>query len=164
MYNDVWQLVLQLRQIVELICAPKISTGQIAYLKVLIEEYLLTRKEHFAYQPLKQKHHYLSHYPDLTIRFGPLIRLWTLQFESKHTYFKQCARKLHNFKNLCSTLAERHQVLQAYLSAGNILLPCVAIERGSDFFVEEYRSKIHESVAHLTFQPSSTVVAHEGKC
>lgn len=50
------------RQIVELICAPKITTGQIAYLKVLIEEYLLSRTESFPDQPLKPKHHYLMHY------------------------------------------------------------------------------------------------------
>lgn len=139
MDNDVWQLVLQLRQIVELICAPKITAGQIAYMKVLIEEYLQSRKESFPDQPLKPKHHYLSHYPDLTIRFGPLIHLWTLRFESKHAYFKQCARKLHNFKSICSTLAERHQLLQAYLSAGYILPPCVAIKEAQNFL---YRTTV----------------------
>ena len=36
--NQVWQLCLKLRETVELICAPKISHGQIAYLKFLIEE------------------------------------------------------------------------------------------------------------------------------
>lgn len=158
--NEVWQLILQLRQIVELICAPAISTGQVAYLKVLIEEYLQCRKETFPDHALKPKHHFISHYPDLIIRFGPLIRLWTLRFESKHTYFKQCARKLHNFKNLCSTLAERHQLLQAYLSAGDVFPPCVVVERGTDFFVNDYNDKIQESVAHLSFQPSNTVAAH----
>lgn len=120
------------------------------------------RKEMFPDKPLKPKHHYLSHYPDLTIRFGPLICLWTLRFESKHTYFEQCARKLHNFKNLCSTLAERHQLLQAYLTAGSTLPPCVPIERGTDFFFsQDYSDEIQESVAHFSFQPSDTVVAHE---
>lgn len=133
MDNDVWQLVLQLRQIVELLCAPKITAGQVAYLKALIEEYLQCRKEIFPDMPLKLKHHYLSHYPDLTMCFGPLIRLWTLRFESKHTYFKQFARKLQNFKNLGSTLAERHQLLQAYLTADSIL-PCCYWKRHRLFF------------------------------
>ncbi len=35
--NEVWQLILQLRDIVELVCAPAITTGQVAYLKILIE-------------------------------------------------------------------------------------------------------------------------------
>uniref|UniRef100_A0A672HZP7 Uncharacterized protein n=1 Tax=Salarias fasciatus TaxID=181472 RepID=A0A672HZP7_SALFA len=130
-------------------------------MKVLIEEYLQNRSESFPLQPLKPKHHYLSHYPDLTIHFGPLIRLWTLRFESKHTYFKQCARKLHNFKNLCSTLAEGHQLLQAYLGAGYIFPPCLSVERGTDFYVQDFNVKIQESVAPFSFQPSNTFVAHE---
>lgn len=35
--SEVWQLILQLREIVELVCAPKISSGQVAYLRVLID-------------------------------------------------------------------------------------------------------------------------------
>ena len=50
----------------------------------------------------------------------PLIRLWTLRFESKHSSFKRCARKLQNFVNLPKTLAERHQILQAYYNAGSL--------------------------------------------
>lgn len=36
--NDVWQPILQLQQMVEFICAPDISSGQIAYLKEMIED------------------------------------------------------------------------------------------------------------------------------
>lgn len=106
----------------------KDNIGQKAYLRVLIEVYIPSRKESFSDQPPKPKQHYLCHYSGLTIRFGPLIHLWASRFKSKHTYFKQCASKLHNFKNLCSTL------LQAYLSRGYILQPSIAIEKGTDFF------------------------------
>uniref|UniRef100_A0A8C2BC44 Uncharacterized protein n=1 Tax=Cyprinus carpio TaxID=7962 RepID=A0A8C2BC44_CYPCA len=103
-----------------MVTAPKIHANQVAYLKALIEQYIDSRFSLFPTIPLKPKHHFLLHYPELILHFGPLIRLWTLRFESKHTFFKQCARKLHNFKNLNSTLAERHQLLQAYLQAGNM--------------------------------------------
>lgn len=93
-----WQLILQLREIVELVCAPIISTGQVAYLRVLIE-YFIIRKQIFEDHPLKPKHHYLSHYPEVIVHFALLIRLWTLTCENKRSYFKQRARKLHNFKN-----------------------------------------------------------------
>uniref|UniRef100_A0A8C6MD43 Zgc:113210 n=1 Tax=Nothobranchius furzeri TaxID=105023 RepID=A0A8C6MD43_NOTFU len=36
--NEVWQLCLKLRDIVELVCAPQISHNDIAYLKIMIEE------------------------------------------------------------------------------------------------------------------------------
>ena len=112
--NEVWQLVLLLREVLDLICAPAISNGQIAYLRVLIDEYLHCRIQTFPDNPLKPKHHYVSHYPELIIQFGPRIRLLTLRFKSKRTYFKQCFRKLRNFKNPCSTLAGRHQLLQPF--------------------------------------------------
>lgn len=159
--NQVWQLVLQLREMVSLICAPAISSGQIAYLRVLIDEYLCFRKQAFPDQQLKPKHHYVSHYPELIIRFGPLIRLWTLRFESKHTYFKQCARKLHNFKNVCLTLAERHQLLQVYLNGGNLFPPDVLVEKAAAFFPKDYNDSIKESVLSYDFGPENTLIAHE---
>lgn len=155
-----WQLILQLREIVELVCAPTISTGQVAYLRVLIDEYLQTRTQSFGEHPLKPKHHYLNHYPELIIQFGPLIRLCTLRFESKHTYFKQCARKLHNFKNLCKTLAERHQLLQSFLSTGSLFPPSVVVEKGTEFIAGDYNAKIIQSVGHLNFDPLHTLISH----
>ncbi|KAF7649573.1 hypothetical protein LDENG_00139370 [Lucifuga dentata] len=40
--DDVWHLTLQLKDIVDMICAQKISVPQVAYLDVLIQEYLET--------------------------------------------------------------------------------------------------------------------------
>lgn len=158
--NEVWQIILQLREMVELICAPFITEGQVAYLKVFIEEYMDNRKRLFPNAPLRPKHRYLCHYASLIIHFGPLIQPWTLQFESKHTFFKQCARKLHNFKNLCKTLAERHQLLQAYLSAGNLFPPLVQVEKGTDFYAEVYNDRIGASVASCLFMSQSAAACN----
>ncbi|XP_047130544.1 uncharacterized protein LOC124810193 [Hydra vulgaris] len=114
-YEDsVWLLYLKLKQIMELVCSPKIDLAHIAYLKTLIHEYLSGRKELFPDNKLLPKHHYLCHYPQLILRYGPLIRVFTLRFESKHSYFKRCARNYHNYKHLCKTLTSTHQLLQAY--------------------------------------------------
>ena len=139
-------LFLKLREIVELICAPKIHANQVAYLNILIREYLDSRVSLFPDKSAKPKHHYLLHYPDLILKFGPLIRLWTLRFESKHTYFKQCARKLRNFKSLGSTLAERHQLLQAYLHSGNIFAPVLQIDKANAFDSQIYNAAIQQAV------------------
>lgn len=120
MESEVWQLCLKLKEIVELICAPKIHQNEVAYLEALLEEYVHLWKSMFPDYPLKPKHHYILHYPNLILKFGPLIRLWTLRFESKHCYFKDCTRKLHNFIHLSKTLAERHQLLQSYLGQGQL--------------------------------------------
>ena len=144
--DQVWLLCLKLREIVELICAPKIHANQVAYLNILIREYLDSRVSLFPDKSAKPKHHYLLHYPDLILKFGPLIRLWTLRFESKHTYFKQCARKLRNFKSLGSTLAERHQLLQAYLHSGNIFAPVLQIDKANAFDSQIYNAAIQQAV------------------
>lgn len=156
-----WKLILLLREIVVHVCSPAITPDQVAYLGVLIEEYIQFRVELFPEVPLKPKHHYLSHYPELIVQFGPLIRLWLLRFESKHTYFKQCARKLHNFKNLCATLSERHQLLQAYLSAGSLFPPVVQVSRGDGFYAGDYNNSIQASTAAFNVIQGSTLAANE---
>jgi hypothetical protein len=97
--------------------ARSISIGQIAEMKVCVDDYVERRRLLFPEVPLRPKHHFLTHYPQLTLQFGPLINLWTMRFESKHQFFKRCIRSSRNFLNVASMLANRHQLLQAYLSA-----------------------------------------------
>jgi hypothetical protein len=40
---------------------------------------------------------------------GPLLSLWTMRFEGKHNYFAQLGHNIRNFKNICYSLAMRHQ-------------------------------------------------------
>jgi len=67
--DQIWQLCLKLAEILEHVCAPTIHTNQVAYLK-LLAEYLESRAAIFSDRPLKQKHHFLLHYPDLIIKFS----------------------------------------------------------------------------------------------
>lgn len=114
--DDVYQCMLLLRNITEFIMAPRISVGQICEMKFLIEDYLDRRSKLFCSVKLRPKHHFMTHYAELTLQFGPLVRLWTMRFESKHQYFKRCVRHSKNFINVAYMLANRHQLLQAYLS------------------------------------------------
>ena len=159
--DDVWQLTMQLKDIVEMICAQTISVPQVAYLDVLIQEYLESRKALFPESNLKPKHHYLRHYPALILKFGPLIRLWTMRFESKHSYFKRCARNLKNFKNLCHTLSERHQMLQAYLSAGSMGRAVLQVKDSSPFYSVLYSKPIQGAVRQFDFTDTNTKVTVE---
>jgi len=113
----VYQALLLLRSVTELVMAPSISVGQVAYMHVLIQDYLSRRYSLYPDVPLRPKHHFMSHYGQLTLQFGPLSKLWTLRFESKHQFFKRCVRSCHNFINVPSMLAKRHQLQQAYLSS-----------------------------------------------
>lgn len=46
--------------------------------------------------------------------FGPLIALWTIRFEAKHSFFKQVTRHTNCFKNITRSLAVKHQFMIAY--------------------------------------------------
>ncbi|XP_066589595.1 uncharacterized protein [Prorops nasuta] len=113
-YNDdVWIMVLLLRDICSLICAPTVSLGQIALLQEKINEYMSVRIKCFPNIKLRPKHHYICHYPYLIKSFGPLKYLWTLRFESKHRYFKTLIKHSPNFKNVTKFLSNKHQMLQS---------------------------------------------------
>lgn len=100
--DPIWQLMVQLKELEDLKCAPTIAPSSVAVLSVLIVEYLETRKEMFPNHKLKLKHHYIVQYAALILKFAPLIRLWTIRL-SKHFYFKRCVRRTQNFKNVCQT-------------------------------------------------------------
>lgn len=105
-----------LKEIVDLSTAQCISLTQISCMRHTIFEYLEMRVKLFPEVILRPKHHYLTHYPYLIKQFGPLIRFWTMRFESKHSYFKNVIRHTRNFKNVSKTCTERHQYLQSLLS------------------------------------------------
>ncbi|KAJ1519244.1 hypothetical protein ONE63_011263 [Megalurothrips usitatus] len=77
--DEVWQVLLNLKEIVEYTTAPKISMVQVAYLKHLIRSFIdsLKRLEGVFPKCLIPKVHFLCHYPDLIAVFGPLIRQFT---------------------------------------------------------------------------------------
>ena len=153
-----------LRDIVELVCAPQITKADVAFLNVLIEEYLEGRNTLFSNTKMRPKHHYLRHYPSLIMHFGPLVRLWTMRFESKHSYFKRCICNSPNFKNVCLTLAEKHQLLQAYKCAGSYF-PCdVEAKQSVPLFVDTFSDNIQVALSNFHFDTASqTKIARVGQ-
>ncbi len=147
--DKIWALVLLLREIVELICSPKISMRQIAIMKDRTEEYLQSRFTEFPNEPLKPKHHFISHYPELTIKCGPLIRLMTLRFESKHSFFKRCARSSQNFINICHSLAVKHSLLQSYYSTGSLFSENIYLESPVSFNADCYDIYVQAAISEI---------------
>ncbi|XP_070379227.1 uncharacterized protein [Dermacentor albipictus] len=46
----------------------------------------------------------VRHFSELLQHFGPLCHVWTMRFESKHQYFKECIRSVRNYKNVTKTV------------------------------------------------------------
>ncbi|CAB4035128.1 Hypothetical predicted protein, partial [Paramuricea clavata] len=112
-----WENFLRLLQIEEIVFAPKLSAELASYLGILVQEYLETFADLYD-RTIIPKQHYMVHYPRQILRRGPLVRNWAMRFEAKHSYFKNVAGIVNNFKNIDLSLARRHQALQAYLLQG----------------------------------------------
>jgi len=145
--DSIWQLVPLLRRLVEFVCSPVVSREIIVEMQDVVEEYLEGRVRLFPKEKLKPKHHFLSHYSFLTMMCGPLIRLWTLRFESKHSYFKNCLRSAKHFKNVTLTMSHKHQLLQAMYSAGSLFRMSLINDSGSTFHAALYGKQIQRSLA-----------------
>ncbi|KAK0133602.1 hypothetical protein N1851_030882 [Merluccius polli] len=79
-----WQVILDLKEIAELVVAPVHTHETIAYLDVKVSEHRHRLLELIPGEKLKPKHHYLEHYSHLIRCFGPLVDVWTIRFEAKH--------------------------------------------------------------------------------
>ncbi|KAK3928351.1 Zinc finger protein 136 [Frankliniella fusca] len=110
--DEVWQVFLNLQEIVEYVCAPKISMAQVAYLKQLVMKFANSLKKLDDYFPdcIIPKLHFLCHYGDLIDIYGPLIRLFTLRFESVHMFFKAVIKNSKNYINITKTMAQKYML------------------------------------------------------
>ncbi|XP_055612566.1 uncharacterized protein LOC129759183 [Uranotaenia lowii] len=125
--DDSYKLLLMMKRITDFVTAPLISMRQIGILRQIIHEYLDFRKMQFNH-PLRPKHHYMCHYPQWILQFGPLLPFSTLTGERKHSYFKTALRHANNYKNILKLCTERHQYWQALLNSNEERLKSLIFE------------------------------------
>lgn len=95
--NNHWNLLLLLLDIVKIVFSPSITEVMTVYFRFLIEEHHKSFKELYPTHNLIPKHHLMIHYPGVIQKIGPLIHVWTMRYEAKHTFFKS---SIKNFKNV----------------------------------------------------------------
>ena len=110
--NEEWEVFLKLMRAVEYIFAPTLHRGHIGVMDDLINEYLTARTEFFPNVVLQPIEHFMRHYATQTRKFGPLVHCWTMKFEAKRQYFTTISKLNKCRKNICLTLAKRHQMDQ----------------------------------------------------
>ena len=110
------KFLIKLHEVGEIITAPVLSVFDIEVtMSQIISEYLDLRVEGVETLGMsnpRPKHHFLSHYHRSFRNTGPLINIWAMRMESKHTYMKNVIRAAKNFKNVPLTCANRHQLAQ----------------------------------------------------
>lgn len=111
-------MLLLIKQITDIVTSPVITENHVHLLAGLIREYLQFRTHEFEV-PLKPKHHFTIHYPNLIMWLGPLMNYCTLFCERKHCFFKRALRSTLNFKNVVKFCSEQHQYYQGLLNTKN---------------------------------------------
>lgn len=119
-----WKHFLSVLEIMGICFAHKVTLNSVINLKRLVQDHLTSFKNVYPNARILPKQHYLVHLPTQMMMFGPLIRTWCMRFEAKHSYFKDMARKIKNFKNLPLSLAKRHQSMESALA--------IKIDEGND--------------------------------
>ena len=108
-----WDVFLVCHDIVDIVISPKIKRESLAFLNLLVCEFLTKLKDVFG-NVITPKCHYMIHYARLTAMYGPRRRVWCMRFEAKHQYFKTVASTCRNFINVSKTLSDRHQMRQCW--------------------------------------------------
>lgn len=128
-----WLFLLHLCHLIDLLFAPVFTSGMICYLREVIGDHLASMKELYGdVCTLKPKHHLMVHFPTVIAQNGPIIGMSCLRYEMKHSFFKRCAHSMYNFRNICKTLAYRHQQYSLYAKlTGAHIRECVTVSSHS---------------------------------
>lgn len=84
-----WEILMDLKEIVEIVVSPVFSEEILHYLEIKLSDHRSLLRDTFPDFNFRPKHHFADHYPYLLRCFGPLVELWTMRFESKHSFFKK---------------------------------------------------------------------------
>lgn len=95
-----------------IIFAHVIHVSQTVYLKHLVSDHHSHFRQTFPNARMINKHHHMVHYPTCIRKSGPLVTMQCLKYELKHGFSKRMAGVNCNFKNICMSVACKHQVLQ----------------------------------------------------
>lgn len=113
--DEVWQLFLSLHDIIIICTSFYLDSNAHFILRETITDYLEQLNNlFFIKNPMKPKHHFLLHYPDVLLLCGPLSRISTMRFEAEHREGKRTSSVSINRVNLCKTIAIKHQLRLNY--------------------------------------------------
>lgn len=163
---EYYKLYLLLNEVITLISQDSVSTYKAVYLADVIELFLKTfvhlssklshlppseGGEHRIPSALQPKFHFLTHYPSMMMKHGPLTALSTFRFESKNKQLKTGLKNSFNNINTPFSAAKKEQYHLNYLFFHNSL-PNRIDEVGKLYAVTD-QSELTEVSSSLRIDP-----------
>lgn len=109
--NETWSLYLMLREILDNLLRHRFYEDNVIYLSSLIEGFI-NKYSDVTKDNIKPKFHFLTHYPQMIMKFGNLGQICTYRFEAKHRTSKLYANSVSTRINICKSIAIRNQLVQ----------------------------------------------------
>ena len=103
-----WQNYISFLELLDRLCAPSFSDSDLVVMDFAIKDFFTDYLNLYPDEDLNSKAHFITHYPEMIKKFGPLMK--TLRFESKKGQLKDFVKNTKNRKNLCQTIAVKHQM------------------------------------------------------
>lgn len=100
--------------IIKIVSSKSISAEGTIFLHNLIKEHHRLYISKFPEEPLTPKQHFMTHYPRVIRKLGPICQYSCLRFEGMHKPLKNYAKLCNNFQNIAKTLAKKYQSSQSY--------------------------------------------------
>lgn len=107
--NEYWQVIILLKEILDIVTAPYFDEEILVHLDSLIESYLISLVDLFP-GSLKTKHHQFLHFSRVMRAKGPLKSLSTMRNESRHKDFKSTSKNSVSRVDVCESLAIKAQM------------------------------------------------------
>lgn len=117
--DECWQLVIFLKQIIDITTSCKVHCQTYNVLHTIINEYLILLNNKFP-DKMKPKHHFLIHYARIMKSVGVLWKINSIRSEGKHREGKKTAQATNSRVNISRTIAIKHQLLLNYRFQHNI--------------------------------------------
>lgn len=111
--DETWKFVCLIFELVELLLSHSFTTESVNYLSILIQEHNSKYIELFS-DTLKPKHHFMSHYPYIIRKSGPLQQLNCFLYELRNRDGKTYAHSMNSRVNTPISLAKKSQLQFAY--------------------------------------------------
>jgi hypothetical protein len=113
--SELVDLLLIIHKLNEYLQADSINLGDTDRFEDLIVSFFEKRQvcaeQYPQFKRMTPKYHFLEHYKDQMLSFGPLNSYWTARAEAKHRIFVNFAESAKNFINITKTLAIKNQKL-----------------------------------------------------
>lgn len=144
--DKTWKFYLETTKVLDLLFLPSYNDKDLSLLASTISNMNSMYKKLFN-ETLKPKHHYITHYPTMIRRFGPLYYISSMRYEAKHKTLKSYTKNTTSRLNLSLSLGRKLRYSFAFRILNNIGLNDSIVNILT--FNDQIRSKF--STIHIQF-------------